>query len=152
MTALGHRVWYVPRASTSEIQLHPTLRLDLRDGELWFENLVEDIRVNGLDNPVLVHNQTMPCDELTPCRVVHGCNRFRAVKRLGWKFVPALIVGVLPRSMAKQATELHSIEEAQSYITDGVFTNHKSGCKILDANHAETCVYVRSGAPYKEEP
>lgn len=150
MARLSHRVWYVSRAPTTSVQLHPTLRLDLRDGEPWFENLVKDIAEHGLDNPIIVHNQTMPCDEMTRNRVVHGCNRYRAVRRLGWKYVPCLIVGTLDKIHAKDAVELHSVEEAQSYITDGVFTNHRHGCKVLDAHYAQTEVYIRSPKPYKE--
>lgn len=150
MTPLSHRVWFVPRAPVNSIQLHPTLSLTMRDGEEWFENLVKDIAEHGLDNPILVHNQTMPCDEMTRNRVVHGCNRYRAVRRLKWKYVPCLIVGTLDAIHAKGAVELHSIEEAQSYITDGVFTNHPHGCKVLNANYAQTCVYLRAKEPYRE--
>lgn len=150
MPALDHRVWYVPAAPTSIVRLHPTLRLDLRDGEPWFERLVEDIRTNGLDNPLVVHNQTAPCDDICPCRVIHGSNRFRAIKRLGWKNVPILCVGSLHGSMRREAVELYTTEEAQAYLTDGTFVNHPKGCKVLHANYAETEVYLRSRTPYKE--
>ena len=153
MTQLSHRVWYVKDASTKIVQLHPTLDLQQNDGLEWFEKLVKDIDEHGLDNPVVVHNQTMPCDENTPCRVVHGCNRYRAIRRLGWPTVPALIVGSLQFTpFAKTAVELHSVEEAQSYLTDGVFTNDRFGCKVLDANWAQTGIYLRTNTPYKPGP
>ena len=147
MSDLKHRVWWVRWTPTNKIQLHPTLALDLRDGEEWFENLVLDIGKNGLDNPILVHHKTIRyCD--TPNRVVHGNNRFRAVKRLGWKYAPCLVCGELDRSFAKWAVELHSLAECQSYITDGEFTNHKTGPKVLNANWAQTEIYLRNKEPY----
>jgi hypothetical protein len=148
VTPLKHRVWFVRAAPAKSIQLHPTLRLDLRDGEEWFENLIKDIATNGLDNPVLVHNQTMPCDEMTRNRIVHGCNRYRAIRRLGWSYVPALIIGTLDTVHRKGAVELLSIEDCQSYITDGEFVNDPHGCKVLNANWAQTEIYVRNREPY----
>lgn len=153
MTDLSHKVWFVRWTPTKSIQLHPTLRLDLHDGEEWFERLVLDIQANGLNNPILVHNQTMPCDDIIPCRVVHGSNRYRAVRRLDWKYIPTLIVGVLPQQFRKGgAVELHSIEECQSYINDGEFQNHKSGCRIFGSHYAQTQIYVPNPNPYKDKP
>lgn len=151
MTPLNHRVWFVRWTPSTLIQLHPTLSLTKNDGEGWFEKLVKDINANGLNNPIVVHNQTMPCDDVIPCRIIHGSNRYRAVRRLGWKYVPTLIVGTLPKSLLKGAVELHSIEECQSYLTDGTFVNHKTGCKVFDANYAETGIYLRNAEPYKDK-
>jgi len=148
MTELSHRVWFVRETPTKLIQLHPSLSLDLRNGDEWFEKLKQDIAKNGLMNPIVVQNQTAPCDDIIPCRIVHGSNRYRAIRQLEWRVVPTLIVGVLPQAVRKIAKELHSVEEAQSYIVDGTFINHKTGCRVVDSKFAQTCEYVRNPEPY----
>lgn len=150
MSDLTYRVWFCRWTPTELVQLHPSLSLTLRDGEEWFETLVKDIDKNGLMNPILVHNQTAPTDENTPNRVAHGSNRFRAIKRLGWKYIPCLIVGQLPSYFRKGgAVELHSVEEVQSYIHDGTFiSKHKYGSIIRDSKFAQTMEYIRQPEPY----
>lgn len=152
MTPLGNDVWFVRYAPTSGFGLHPTISTARFDGVDWFENLVEDIRVNGLINPIVVQNQVMPCDDLCPNRVVHGSNRYRAIKRLGWKHAPVLLVGKAPQWMPKDAKKLQSLEEAQSYITDGTFVNdRKHGCHVKDSHYAQTMIYKRGQVAYFDD-
>lgn len=147
MSDLCMRVWFVPHAPLSKVKLHWTLDLHRYDGEEFFEHLVKDIEKNGMDNPLLVHNYTHSGNDLSPTRVVHGCTRYRAIVRLGWPTAPILLCGE-PLGTMKDAVELFTLDEAQSYITDGKFTNTDRGPRIVDCHWAQTMNYVRSRKPY----
>lgn len=146
-TPLATRVWYLRHAPLDKVKLHWTLDLHRYDGEEFFEHLVKDIAQHGMDNPLLVHNFRDGGNDLSPTRVVHGCTRYRALVRLGWKTAPILLCGE-PLGTMRGAIELHSVEEAQSYITDGQFTNTDRGPRILDCHWAQTMQYNRSVKPY----
>ncbi|MGA2237928.1 MAG: ParB/RepB/Spo0J family partition protein [Candidatus Bathyarchaeia archaeon] len=69
--------------------------------EKTVEELMESIRSNGLLQPVVVR----PTDE-RQFRLVFGSHRLEAVKRLGWKTIPAMI-----RSVSDEESFLISLTE-----------------------------------------
>lgn len=94
-------------------------RREFREDEL--AELAESIRENGLLQPLVV--RTDP-DDPSRYQLVAGERRFRAVTRLGWSRVPAVVRDVDDQSLLVlalveniQRQELGPLEEAEGYRT-----------------------------------
>ena len=90
-------------------------------GEEELAELAESIRENGLLQPLVV--RTDP-DDSSQYQLVAGERRFRAITRLGWSRVPAVVRDVDDQSLLVlalveniQRQELGPLEEAQGYRT-----------------------------------
>ncbi len=90
-------------------------------GEQELAELAESIRENGLLQPLVV--RTDP-DDSSQYQLVAGERRFRAITRLGWSRVPAVVRDVDDQSLLVlalveniQRQELGPLEEAQGYRT-----------------------------------
>jgi ParB family chromosome partitioning protein len=84
--------------------------------------LEESIRQNGLLQPVVVRAATRATPEGADWELVAGERRWRAVRRLGWTEVPAVVKELDDRAMLilaivenVQRAELSPLEEAQGY-------------------------------------
>lgn len=151
-----HRpVWFVRRVPVgppSGVQLHWTVLEFRRDGEEWFENLILNIRDNGMMNPLVVHNHCTQDQWDSPMMVVHGGNRYRAIRRLGWRHAPCLIVGELPNQYSRTAIALPTLAEIQPYIMDGKAANHPNGLRVYHADNAQSGLVTPNPKPYWDIP
>ena len=84
--------------------------------------LEESIRQNGLLQPIVVRAATSATPEGADWELVAGERRWRAVRRLGWTEVPAVVKELDDRAMLilaivenVQRAELSPLEEAQGY-------------------------------------
>ncbi|HET6765258.1 MAG TPA: ParB/RepB/Spo0J family partition protein [Longimicrobiaceae bacterium] len=84
--------------------------------------LEESIRQNGLLQPIVVRAATGATPEGADWELVAGERRWRAVRRLGWTEVPAVVKELDDRAMLilaivenVQRAELSPLEEAQGY-------------------------------------
>jgi ParB family chromosome partitioning protein len=84
--------------------------------------LEESIRQNGLLQPIVVRAATSATPEGAEWELVAGERRWRAVRRLGWTEVPAVVKELDDRAMLivaivenVQRAELSPLEEAQGY-------------------------------------
>ncbi|MDB4950874.1 MAG: parB-like partition protein [Gemmatimonadetes bacterium] len=84
--------------------------------------LEESIRQNGLLQPIVVRAATSATAEGADWELVAGERRWRAVRRLGWTEVPAVVKELDDRAMLilaivenVQRAELSPLEEAQGY-------------------------------------
>lgn len=94
----------------------------------WFEALKEDIDKNGLASPLLVlHYANEPLIKPVPMSVKTGQNRLRALRQLGWKYVPCIIVGRAgdPPPEGLELEPLHTLAECQALLGDGIIAWQK---------------------------
>lgn len=115
--------------------------------------LVEDIAKRGMMCPLLVHNKVKTY-EMETMLVVHGTNRYRALKELGWQYAPCIIVGTLPRELTAHAKELHSLHEVQTYLCEGkAHSTANRALRILQCTPAEAEEFtVINPEPYFDKP
>lgn len=143
-----HFVRKVPVGPPNGCQLHWTVLETRRNGEEWFEKLIVSIGTQGLMNPLIVHNGIDKLLADSPMMVVHGGNRYRALRRLGWKHAPCLIAGPLPPQFKDQAIECATLADIQKYVMDGRVVNHPGGIRVFDAAIAQTGIVTQNPEPY----
>ncbi len=112
----GVEVREVPLGSITPNPFQP--RREFEEGEL--ADLTESIRENGLLQPIVLRPASDGSDALW--ELVAGERRWRAVTRLGWKHVPAIIREVDDRTLLVlslveniQRAQLSPLEEAEAY-------------------------------------
>lgn len=143
MTRLPHPAYFCRRVPIELINWHPPVE-PLRPKSEWFPQLVEDIRKNGLVNPLFIQNHGE-----YKMWLATGLNRMAALKAIGWTHVPAVINGPLPPKL--EGTELLTLEDVQSYFRDGKARLRSDGLTFSFATLPETLTYPKTAEPYWPE-
>lgn len=145
------KIWFCRNVPIEMIDGHEGRGHSIKDNKQpWFPALVESIRVSGLASPLLVINGIDgSIHRQTPMRVQCGQNRLLALKELGWKTVPCLITHNIPDGV--EGKELHSLEEANSYLRDGRLAINLQSVRVVQTKHPEYMKYPTTSDPYWPE-
>lgn len=90
-TSLPFKVWYCAECPVEAIRFDRTAR---PEREEWRIALAENIRQNGLVNPLIILNH--PRRKCPDFWLMVGTNRLWAIRYLGWEMVPAIVTGSCP--------------------------------------------------------
>lgn len=113
-------------------QIHPNPNQPRRDfAEAELEELAQSIQENGLLQPLLVRSRPGGRYEL-----VAGERRFRAISRLGWSEVPAVVRDIDDRTVLVFALVENLQREALSPLEEA------EGYRVLAENHSLTQVQI----------
>lgn len=104
-------IWFCPNYPIESIKF--SLKTDRTDRVVLQAALAENIRLNGLVNPLIVLNHRGPkyCDHY----VMQGLNRLSALKLLGWDTAPCIVTG----DCEFEPKVSVSREDLQDYFLDG---------------------------------
>lgn len=111
----------------------------------WFKKLCDDIATNGLASPLLVlHYANEILLKPKPMIVKTGQNRIKALRKLGWKHVPCIIVcgknGAPPEGL--ELEPLKCLADGQALLGDGILAYEKyESLRINSALVPEQCRY-----------
>jgi hypothetical protein len=95
----------------------------------WFKSLCDDISKNGLASPLLVlHYANEILLRPKPMVVKTGQNRIKALRKLGWKHAPCIIVCNKkdgPPEYLEDLVPLKTLAEGQALLADGILAYEK---------------------------
>ncbi len=140
---LPYPVYFCRHVPVHLINWRPPVK-SLSDDDSWFPALVEDIRANGLVNPLFIENRP-PHDMWMSA----GLNRLKALVEIGWKEVPAIITGALP--VGVDGVLLSTLGAVQSYFRDGRARLRSDGLAFSFATLPESKTYPTTLTPYWPE-
>jgi len=140
MPNLPHPAHFCRRVPIELIQWREPVQ-SLRPKDEWFPALVEDIRKNGLVNPLFIQNHGEHSMWLAT-----GLNRMAALVEIGWTHVPAVINGPLPPGV--EGTVLRTLEEVQACFRDGKARLRSDGLTFSFATLPESKTYPKTTEPY----
>lgn len=127
-----YEIWFCPEypieAIKSSTRTNRTGREELRTA------LAEDIRENGLVNPIVVLNHRVGYMDHY---CMQGLNRLEALKILGWSTVPCIVTGECEFA-PKSAVDRNQLQE---YFLDGTVVEGDYGPKLINTVPPETCEY-----------
>jgi len=104
-------IWYCPNYPIEKII--SSIKVDRSGRKEIQARLAENIRENGLINPLIVMNHRGPKFKDHYC--MQGLNRLSAVKLLGWSTVPCIITGPCNHEPRVRVEP----EDVQQYFLDG---------------------------------
>ena len=133
-----YEIWYCPHYPIERITF--SSKVDRTGREEQQAALAEDIRENGLVNPIVVLNHCPPKYQGYYCK--QGLNRLAAVKLLGWSTIPVIFTGPCDHE-EKVAVDPYRLQE---YFLDGeieIFgrTHASQGPKLQNTIPPETYTY-----------
>jgi len=112
-------IWYCPNYPIESIKF--SLKTDRSERNKLRTALAEDIRENGLVNPLIILNHRGP--KFIDHYVMQGLNRLEALRKLGWSTVPCIVTGECEFD-PKEKVEW---DDLQSYFKDGEVYLRDSG-------------------------
>ena len=135
-----YEIWFCPRYPIEAIK--SSTKVDRSGREEIRARLAEDIRENGLVNPIVVLNHRVGYMDHY---CMQGLNRLEALKILGWSTVPCIVTGECEFDPKVLVARTH----LQDYFVDGelIFGDH--GPKLINTVPPETYEYPSSEAPYR---
>jgi hypothetical protein len=139
-------LWYCPNYPIEDIM--SSRKTDRTGREEIRARLAEDIRENGLVNPLVVFNHRG--HKYMHYHCMQGLNRLEALKILGWSTVPCIVTGECNHN----PKVLVPLEQLQDYFPDGEVTidpSQQSGPKIINVIRPETYKYPFSKWAYRHE-
>lgn len=107
-----YQIWYVPDFPLAEINVSEKVPRTGR--EEWRLALAENIRKNGLKNPLIVLNHRDPTS-WKPNWLMTGTNRLWALEYLGYTHAPAIVTGKCDQFRKREVP----LCELQEYFADG---------------------------------
>jgi len=129
-------IWFCPTYPIEAIK--SSTNTDRTGREKLRAALAEDIRENGLVNPIVVLNHR---DKgYTDHYCMQGLNRLEAMKILEWSHVPCIVTGECEHEPKVRVNP----EDLQAYFPDGTVIFGHHGPKLIDTVPPETYEYPRS--------
>jgi len=143
-------VYFCRKVPVEQLNLRRNVSINV--DQPWFEALCKDIEKNGLASPLLVlHYANETLIRAVPMSVKVGQNRLRALRKLGWKHVPCIIVGRVgdPPPAGLDVVLLKNLSEVQALLADGVarFAKYES-LSIDNVTAPERMIYPEPKEPY----
>jgi len=105
-------IWYCEKYPLDEIQVSD--RVYHPGSEVWRPALADNIREQGLVNPLIVLNHRDRTKYKERWLKI-GNNRYWALRELNWEYAPVIITGTCPIEPKQKLT----FEEAKQYFKDG---------------------------------
>lgn len=140
---LPYPVYFCRYVPIEQINWRPPVA-SLVDPDSWFPALVEDIRANGLVNPLFIENRAPHKMWMSA-----GLNRLKALVEIGWTRVPAIVTGNLPTGV--EGVLLTTLSEVQHYFRDGKARLRSDGLAFSFATLPESKTYPKTKEPYWPE-
>lgn len=137
-------IWYVPALPLDWINVSQKVPREGR--EEWRIALAENIRENGLINPLIVLNHR-PVKEYQPQWLMTGTNRLWALQYLGWTTAPAIVTGACPFDKVEVPPS-----ELQSYFPDGEVYFGTHGPRLAKVARPEFYEYPRQPSSPASSP
>lgn len=103
-------------------------KVEFEVNEEWFKDLCDNISNEGLASPLLVlHYANEILLRPKPMTVKVGQNRIKALRKLGWKHAPCIIVcgKKVPPPEGLELVPLKNLAEGQALLGDGILAYEK---------------------------
>ena len=130
----------VPDIKITYVENFPIERINIRkpkEETPWRIALANNIKENGLKNPLIILNHEEPKRKV-PYWLMVGQNRLWAIKYLGWRETPAIVTGV-----CEFAGKEVSWEDLPKYFKDGVPYRSPYGIALKDVTDPEKEEYPK---------
>ena len=119
------KLWYCPNFPVSLLEIKPA---SADNNPKWSQRFLDDIRKNGLRNPLVVHRHLN-----RRWLIMVGNNRHWAARMLGMNHVP-VVVSVPPRFAIKDIDpNAQEVVDLQSHFQDGIAYENDRGWGVHSA-------------------
>lgn len=127
---LPYKLWYTKTMPLKRLLLKPA---GADNKPRWSMGFLEDIKANGLRNPIVIDGHTSLHDQFV---ITVGNNRHWAARQLAWETIPAVVS--YPRGLdflriAPDAVEVTDLPALQALFKDGTAYMNPMGFGVFGA-------------------